>query len=115
MSALVHVVKGEGPREEAPIAADRLVEGSPRTVTRLDYQRGDKLFVGEWSASVGAWRVKYEEWEFCHVLDGACELVGDDGVKHAYRAGDSFIIEPGFNGVWRVLEPMRKRFVVRID
>ena len=111
----IHAVAGEGAREEAPVAADRVAEGSPRTVTALDYQRGDKVFAGEWSATAGAWSVKYEEWEFCHVLEGACELETSDGEKRRFKAGDSFIIEPGFVGVWRVIEPMKKRFVVRYD
>jgi uncharacterized cupin superfamily protein len=29
--------------------------------------------------------------------------------------GDSFVIEPGFTGVWRVVELMPKRFLVRLD
>jgi hypothetical protein len=101
--------------DRKPVAADRLLEGAPITETRLDYQQGEAVFAGEWSAGVGAWRVSYDEWEFCHVLEGACELVGDDGETHRFQAGDSFVIEPGFTGVWRVLQPMKKRFVVRYD
>lgn len=115
MSSLVHAVLGQGATEEAPVSAERVTEGSPRTVSCLDYQRDDKVFAGEWSATEGAWRVKYEEWEFCHVLEGACELVGDDGSMQRFSAGDSFVIEPGFSGVWRVTAPMRKRFVVRYE
>lgn len=111
----VHPVLGQGPSEDAPIPADRVAEGSPHAVSRLDYERDGKVFAGEWSASVGAWSVKYDEWEFCHVLEGACELETSDGQKRRFQAGDSFVIEPGFIGVWRVIEPMRKRFVIRYD
>lgn len=111
----VHAVLGQGAIEDAAVAADRVVEGSPRTVASIDYQRDDKVFAGEWSASTGAWSVKYDEWEFCHVLEGVCELETSDGEKRRFVAGDSFVIEPGFVGVWRVIEPMRKRFVVRYD
>ncbi|MFT3727580.1 MAG: cupin domain-containing protein [Terricaulis sp.] len=113
MSKLHSLAGGAVTRE--PIAAERIVEGTPVTETRIDYERDDKLFAGEWSASVGAWRIHYDEWEFCHMLEGVCELVSDDGAAQRYTAGDSFIIEPGFNGVWRVLAPMRKRFVIRLD
>ncbi len=109
----LHPITGGGPREEKAVEADRLVEGSPRTVSTMEYARDDKIFAGEWSATAGAWRVKYEEWEFCHVLDGVCELVSDDGETVRYAKGDSFVIEPGFTGVWRVIEPMRKRYVVQ--
>lgn len=108
----VHAIRGSGVPDVAPIAADRMVEGAPVTETRLDFQRGEKVFAGEWSADVGAWRVTYDEFEFCHVLEGACELLSDDGNAQRFGAGDSFVVEPGFAGVWRVLAPMRKRFVI---
>lgn len=111
----LHAVRGAGPADTAPIASDRLVEGEPVATTSLDYEKDGKSYAGEWSAGVGAWRVRYDEWEFCHVLEGACELVPDGGVAQRYEAGDSFIIEPGFSGIWRVLTPMKKRFVIRTD
>ena len=98
MSKLV-AITGCGEREEKAVDTDRLVEGSPRTVSTLDYEHGGKIFAGEWSASVGAWRVKYEEWEFCHVLAGVCELVPDGGEAQRYSAGDIVIIERGFTSV----------------
>lgn len=113
MSGLLHRIDGNGEREEAPVAAERVQEGSPHTVSVLDYARDDRLFAGEWSASVGAWTVSYDEWEFCHMLEGVCELVDGAGAVQRFQAGDSFIIEPGFRGVWRVIEPMKKRFVIR--
>ncbi len=109
----LHAVRGAGPASTEPIAANRLVEGAPTATTALDYERDGTTFVGEWSAGVGAWRVAYDEWEFCHLLEGACELVPDVGEAQRFQAGDSFVIEPGFKGVWRVLQPMKKRFVVR--
>jgi uncharacterized cupin superfamily protein len=111
----LHPVRGEGAVDRLPIAADRLIEGAPMTETRLDYTQGDKIFAGEWSSDVGAWRVSYDEWEFCHMLEGVCELTPDGGAPQRFTAGDSFVIEPGFTGVWRVIEPMKKRFVVRCD
>jgi hypothetical protein len=111
----LHRIDGRAAPRLEIVAPERIVEGAPVTETRIDYERSDTLFAGEWSANPGAWRVNYEEWEFCHLLEGACELVGDDGETQRYGPGDSFIIEPGFVGVWRVLAPMRKRFVVRLD
>lgn len=109
----VFPVCGTGEVTVEPIAADRLVEGAPTTRTIVDHERDGKVFAGEWSAEVGAWRVAYDEWEFCHVLEGACELAPDGGDPMRFKAGDSFVIEPGFTGVWRVLAPMRKRFAIR--
>lgn len=111
---LLHRIDGAAPASVEAIAPERLVEGAPTQRTSIDYERDENLFAGEWAADVGAWRVAYDEWEFCHVIEGACELVSDDGVVQRFSAGDSFVIEPGFKGVWRVLRPMRKHFVVRL-
>lgn len=112
-SEFLHDIAGRADPSREPVAADRVLEGAPMTETRLDYERG-RLFAGEWAADKGAWRVSYDEWEFCHVLSGACELTPDGAAPRRYQAGDSFVIEPGFKGVWRVLEPMRKKFVVQL-
>jgi uncharacterized cupin superfamily protein len=104
-----------GAVETNPIAADRVIDGAPVETTKLEYERDGKTYVGEWSASVGAWRVKYEEWEYCLMLEGICELVADGGAPQRFNVGDSFVIEPGFAGVWRVIAPMKKRFVIRFD
>jgi uncharacterized cupin superfamily protein len=111
----LHTVRVEDASTEPAVAQDRVVEGAPMTLTSLDFEHGEKTYAGEWSADAGAWRVNYEEWEFCHVLEGVCELVPDDGAPQRFSAGDSFVIEPGFSGVWRVLEPMKKRFFIRYD
>lgn len=111
MTRIVPVL-GKGAPTIEPIAAERLLEGAPVTRTIIDYERDGSVYVGEWSADVGAWQVAYDEWEFCHVLEGTCELVSEDGASQLFAAGDSFVIEPGFKGVWRVLAPMRKKFVV---
>lgn len=111
----LHPIAGAGLADVQTIAPDKRVDGAPETRTHLDYQRGDTIFAGEWSSGVGAWRVAYDEWEFCHVLEGACELTPDGGAAQRYETGQSFVIEPGFVGVWRVLAPMRKRFVVMLS
>jgi uncharacterized cupin superfamily protein len=49
------------------------------------------------------------------MLEGICELVADGGAPQRFNVGDSFVIEPGFAGVWRVIAPMKKRFVIRFD
>ena len=96
------------------VAAERLIEGNPVTTTINGYEREGHTFVGEWAATPGAWRVSYDEWEFCQMLEGVCEIVPDGGAPQRYRPGDAFVIEPGFRGVWRVIEAMRKRYVIRL-
>ncbi|MFI7858337.1 cupin domain-containing protein [Pseudomonas promysalinigenes] len=92
---------------------EAVVEGDPHTLTTKHYhdvQQG--RISGEWEASVGAWRIDYKVWEFCHVLSGCCiiELEGCSPVR--LSAGDTFIIEPGAKGKWTVVEDMKKNFVI---
>ena len=97
----LHAVRGEGATAVNAIAQDRLVEGAPLTRTSLDFEHNEKTFAGEWSADVGAWRVNYEEWEFCHVLEGACELFPDGGAAHL--------------GLGCLIFPARRRFRGRVS
>lgn len=111
----LHAIAAEGPGESAPVDPARAVEGAPSTTTWNTYARGERVFAGVWSGQPGAWRVSYAEWEFCEVLSGACELTPDGGEVRRFGAGEAFVVEPGFEGVWRVLEPMTKRYVVMTE
>lgn len=99
---------------EEDVAADRVLAGTPRTKVRVTYDApAEKLCAGEWEASIGTWRVAYEEWEYCLVTAGRCIVTGDDGTVIEAGPGDSFVLEPGFSGTWEVVEPMRKHWVIR--
>lgn len=103
------------PEDGAP-PADRIVKGSPttRTWTVEEAEKGT-TFAGVWEATPGAWRVAYDEWEFCTIIHGA-SVLHEDGADapHFLGPGDSFVIRPGFTGIWEVVEPTRKLFVVRL-
>ncbi|BBE73947.1 cupin domain-containing protein [Oharaeibacter diazotrophicus] len=103
------------PEDGAP-AEDRVVKGAPRTRVWLVEETDDgKLFAGVWEATPGTWRVAYDEWEFCTILDGI-SILHEDGAEtpRVLRAGDSFVIRPGFTGLWEVVETTRKNYVVRL-
>jgi uncharacterized cupin superfamily protein len=96
-------------------APDRVIDGAPhfRTWT-LNESADGKTFAGVWEATPGAWRVAYDEWEYCAILSGVSELTRDGAGPVRLKAGDHLVIEPGFQGVWRVIETTRKTFVVRL-
>ena len=103
---------GEAEWEDVP--AGRLLAGSPRTRTIMLYESpAERLYAGEWEATVGKWRIAYTEWEYVQVISGNCILQGDDGSKIEAGPGQTFVIEPGFTGTWEVLTPMRKSWVIR--
>jgi uncharacterized cupin superfamily protein len=72
----------------------------------------DGLYSGLWQSTPGAWRVSYAEWEYVHIHAGHSILTGDDGSVTHLRAGDSYIIRPGFQGMWEVVETTLKDYVI---
>lgn len=93
---------------------DRIISGSPKFRTwEIETQPGG-LFAGIWESTPGKWRVEYDEWEYCRVLEGISIVCGHDLDQRRLCAGDSLIIRPGFKGTWEVLETTRKEFVIRI-
>lgn len=101
------------PAEESAPAADAVMSGTPRTTVRNHYtDPSSQFFAGEWSSSVGKWRVKYTECEFCHLLEGEVVLAADDGREWRFRAGDAWVIPAGFGGTWETVRPARKRYAI---
>lgn len=99
--------------EVAPIAADRVLEGSPVQSTWLEYaDPAGSFFVGRWRCTPGTWRIAYTEQEYCQLLSGESVITPDAGQPVTLRAGDAFVIPAGFRGTWRVVETTTKRFVI---
>lgn len=90
-----------------------IVAGAPVTRFAVHDTSGDgRLSTGVWHAGIGAWRVAYTEWEFCHVIAGHARLHEDGADPVEIGPGDSFTVQPGFAGVWEMIVPMTKHFVI---
>ena len=100
------------PETGAP-AEDRLISGDPKFRT-WNVEEGDGLYAGIWEATPGKWRIRYDEWEFCHILSGVSVVTEDGGETRRVAAGDSFVLRPGFSGTWEVVETTRKEYVIRL-
>ena len=106
----------DAPATASPIDPGRIVSGSPEACVRNGYSSSDdRRHVGLWDCSPGSWRVSYDEWEYCLILSGKVRLTGDDNTVIEASAGDSLVLEPGYSGVWEVLEPTRKLYVIDLD
>jgi uncharacterized protein len=97
---------------DAP-AADRVISGDPKFTT-WNVEERDGLYCGIWEATPGKWRISYDEWEYCTILSGVSVIAEEGGAAVTVRAGDSFILRPGFKGSWEVLETTRKDYVIRV-
>jgi hypothetical protein len=106
-------ISGLAAEEGAPAPA-RILSGSPRFTTWSVEERPDGLYAGVWESTPGAWRIEYDEWEYCRILSGVSVITEDGREECRVAAGDSFIIRPGFRGVWEVVETTRKEYVIKL-
>jgi uncharacterized cupin superfamily protein len=94
-------------------AKDRLISGDP-VFTTWNIEERNGLFCGIWQSTPGKWRIAYDEWEYCRILEGRSIITEDGGPAHEVGPGDSFILRPGFTGTWDVVETTVKDYVIRI-
>ena len=113
MSDLILAVTQTATPEIDGPAPDRLIAGNP-IFTTWNIEEHDGLYCGIWQSTPGKWRVQYDEWEYFCVTRGHSIITNDAGDVTEVRAGDSFIIRPGFSGTWEVVETTTKDYVIRI-
>ncbi len=90
----------------------KVISGAP-VHTTWNIEDADGLYCGLWQSTPGKWRVSYSEGEYVHIHSGHSILTDEMGTATQLRAGDRFIIRPGFEGTWEVLETTLKDYVIR--
>lgn len=101
---------GTTPEITRPEAA-RVIAGDP-VHTTWAIEDGTPVYAGLWHSTAGKWRVSYDEWEYFRLLEGTSILTDAAGETTTLRAGDAFIIRPGFSGTWEVLDATLKDYVI---
>jgi uncharacterized cupin superfamily protein len=100
------------PREYRP-PAERVIEGD--VVCRnwdIDSAKDGKVRAGVFESTVGVnHSIKGDTWEFCLILSGVVEITEQGQPPLTYKAGDCFIMKPGYVGTWRTIETVRKVWV----
>ena len=96
-------------------AEERRIEGNPlQSSWDLDKTDDGNVFSGLWESEAGSWRsIKGESWELCHILSGVSLIEEEGKPPVTVKAGDTFVMRPGFVGVWRVVETTRKVYVIK--
>jgi uncharacterized cupin superfamily protein len=115
MSALPRIVILDGflQGESANPSPENILAGIP--CARVANQYADpsgQFFCGLWTSSIGKWRVRYSEHEFCVILEGRVHIESICGQRHEARAGDAFVVPAGFEGSWEVIEACRKWYAI---
>ena len=106
-------ITGTEAEARAP-AAERVISGNPKFRTWNVEEADGGLYAGIWECTPGKWRIEYDEWEFCHILSGVSIVTEEGGEARTLKAGDSFVLRPGFKGSWEVVETTRKEYVIRV-
>jgi uncharacterized cupin superfamily protein len=92
-----------------------VLEGAPQLATWIEHRSNDgSIVAGTWHASPGTLRAEYRFYEFVVMIEGLIEITPDGGETMTVRGGDSFAIEADFKGVWKIIEPVRKRFLLKL-
>lgn len=101
-----------GEPRSGPPGGWTIKSGAPEASSWILYKSEDgKKWSGRWRCTPGSFDVSYDKWEFCHVLSGACVITPEGKDPVHLKAGDAFVVEPGFKGDWTVLETMEKHYV----
>ena len=112
MSQLQRVTRdGITPEISRPDAA-KVIAGDP-VHTTWNIEDADGLYCGLWQSTPGKWRTSYSEWEYVYIHAGHSILTDTAGIETHLKAGDSYIIRPGFAGTWEVVETTLKDYVIR--
>lgn len=114
MSDRIFVLDQAGEPEHGAPAADRIISGQPTHRTWNLEDDGQGLYAGYWESTPGEWRIAYDEWEFCHIVSGHSVITEENGPDTVVRAGDAFVLRPGFKGTWRAIETTLKHYVIKV-
>ncbi|CAH1650369.1 MAG: cupin domain-containing protein [Chelatococcus sp.] len=105
--------KALGDGAQSKIDPDRLLEGDPTCTTWEQDAIDGKVETGVWQMTPGKNLMRKSDiYEFCHILEGVVELTEEGKEPVTYRAGDSFVMRPGFAGTWKTIETVRKIYVI---
>ena len=94
---------------------DRRVRGNPLRTTFehfLSPQHG--LAAGIWACEPGAWNIAFApgKHEFFCVIEGRLRITDHNGAGAEFGPGEAGIIPEQFTGLFEVLSPVRKHYVI---
>jgi uncharacterized protein len=98
--------------QESRVPEERKLEGNPLLKTWEQDTYQDSISTGVFQAEPGMnISRKGGTYEFCYILEGIVEITENGAQPIIYKAGDSFVMKPGFVGTWRTIETAKKIYV----
>ena len=112
----VTLLKAESGPENAAISDGwTVVEGTPSMSSWIEYRAPDLTVVaGTWRATPGVFRAEYKFFEYVYMIDGIIEITPDGGETVLVGPGDVFTVDADFKGLWKIVEPVHKRFLLKL-
>ena len=93
------------------------IEGKPAAQMQTWIQHTSKdesVISGVWKSTTGFYHATYSAYEFVHLIEGSCIITPDGGESQTFNAGDAFVVEADFVGVWEVTAPIKKHFAIKL-
>jgi len=99
-----------GPKQPKPTS----IEGNQHEASiALTSHDGGKVGIGVWECTPGRFTAdRSKSAEFCHFITGKVEMTHADGRKQLLGPGDAVNLPLGWKGEWRVIETVRKLYVI---
>lgn len=101
---------GVTPEVERP-DPEKVLAGDP-VHTTWSLEEKDGIYSGMWQTTPGKWKISYAEWEYVYIHEGVSILTDAEGKATTLKAGDSWIIRPGYEGTWECVETTLKDYVI---
>ena len=113
-----HIVTFSDRQQLAPltvtVAKELMLGGSPITKDWPVFDSANGV------VSVGVWESEHyhkikqhpNEMEYCYILEGEVRISDSEGNSTLFKAGDAFVVEPGFDGAWESLGKVRKHYII---
>lgn len=108
------------PRSEGVVSAvltptgppSRVIAGDPQTAELVLHVDG-RMECGIWEVTPGEFHsAKPDSGEVMHFATGAGSIEHPDGSRTAIGPGVALALPPGWTGVWRVTETVRKSYTI---
>jgi uncharacterized cupin superfamily protein len=99
-----------GPRSPKPTS----IEGNQMEASvTLASHAGGQVEIGVWECTPGRFTAdRSTSAEFCHFIAGRVEMTHADGRVQSLGAGDAIDLPLGWKGEWRVIQTVRKLYVI---
>lgn len=63
-----------------------------------------------WSKESSSFDWKYDENEFCYILEGEAKVKDKEGNEISFRQGDFVVFEKGLECEWDIISPIKKKY-----